>query len=261
MAEGKKVAQKKIEAMREIVELIKKNETVMVASIKNLPSGQFQDIRKKLKGSADVRVVKKRIMWKALENSGRKDINKLEGHVLEDSAILFSKLDPFELAGILADNKNLIKAKPGQIAEEDIEVEPMPTDLVPGPVISEFGALGIKIAVEDGKIAIKEKKVIVKKGNKITDAAASIMAKLDIKPFSIGLEPMAVYEGKEGKIFTTIKIDKKKTLEDTKMAAAGALGLAQRIAYHCKETISYLIAKASIQEKSLLNLTKTEEAK
>lgn len=256
----KKVSKKKIEAVKLLAELINKSNTIIIASIKNLPSRQFQDIRKNLRDKAAIRVVKKRIMTRAIEESKNKTIEKLKEHVQEDSAILFSKEDAFALAGILAENKNLIKAKSGQEAVEDIEVEVGLTDLIPGPAITEFGNLGIKIAVEEGKIAIKEKKIIVKKGKEISEGAASIMSKLDIKPFKIGLEPLAIYDSKTGKIYTDIKIDKDKAVEDLKTTLVKALGFAQKIAYYCTQTIGFLLAKANSEGKAL-NKLQTKEKK
>ena|SRR3989344_5902448 len=252
------VSKKKLETVKKLIELIKNNNTIMIASIKNLPSRQFQEIRKKLKGKAEVMVVKKRIMLKAIEKSEDEKIKKLGEHVCEDSGVLFSKEDAFELAGLLAENKNPLKAKSGQEATEDIEVEAGVTDLIPGPAISELGNLGIKIAVESGKIAIKEKRVIVKAGEKISQEAASIMAKLDIIPFEIGLEPLAVYDRKNGNIYTNIRIDKKKTIEDLRISSMKALGLAQKIVYYCKETIGFLLAKANAEHSALLRLQQQE---
>lgn len=255
----KKVSKKKLETVKKLVELIKSNSTVMIASIKNLPSRQFQNIRKKLKGKAEVIVVKKRIMLKSLEESQEENIKKLEKYICEDSAIIFSKEDPFDLAGILAENKNPLKAKPGQEAVEDIVVNEGPTDLAPGQAISELGALGIKIGVEEGKIAVKEKKIIVKAGEKINENAAAIMAKLDIIPFEIGLEPLAIYDSKTGQIYTDVKIDKKKTIEELRTNSMKALGLAQKIVYYCKETIGFLLAKANAEAGSLSKLSPMEE--
>ncbi len=249
----RKVSERKLETVKKLVELIKNNNIVIIASIKNLPSKQFQNIRKKLKGKAEVIVVKKRIILKAIENVG-KSLGELKDYIQEDSAILFSKLDAFELAGFLAENKNLIGARAGQVAEEDIIIEEGPTDLPPGPAISEFGNLGIKIAVEEGKIAVKEKKVIVKAGEEVSEAAASVLSKLDIKPFKIGLEPIAIYDGKAGKIYIDIKIDKEKTVEDIKIAAVKALGFAQKIIYYCKESIGFLLRKASLNAITLEKL-------
>lgn len=248
---GRKVSEKKLETVKKLVELMKNNNTMIIASIKNLPSRQFQNIRKKLRGKAEVNVVKKNIMLKSLESSGIQSLEKMKDYVCEDSAVLFSKEDAFELAGILSENKNALRAKPGQITPEDIAVEEGPTDLTPGPAISELGALGIKIAVEEGKIAIKERKVIAKSGDKISDSAASLMAQLEILPFKIGLEPIAIENIKTGKIYTNVKIDKEKTIADLKVSAAKSLGFAQKIAYYCKETIGYFLAKAGAEEKTL----------
>ena len=248
------VSKKKLETVKELIELIKNNDTIMIASIKNLPSRQFQEIRKKLRGKAEMKVIKKRIMIRAIETSENKEINKLAEHVQEDSVVLFSKEEAFDLSGFLSENKSPAKAKLGQTTEDDIEVEAGITDLIPGPAISELGNLGIKIAVEDGKIAIKENKVIVKTGEKISGEAASIMAKLDIIPFKIGLEPIAVFDKKSGEIYLDIKIDKEKTTEELKTGAAKALGFAQKIIFYCKETISYFLAKANAEEKTLKKL-------
>jgi len=36
--------------------------------------------------------------------------------------------------------------------------------MMAGPAVSEFGALGIKIQIENGKITVRDSKVIAKKG-------------------------------------------------------------------------------------------------
>jgi len=245
------VSKKKLENVKKLIELIESNSTMIVASIKNLPSRQFQNIRKNLRGKARVVVVKKRIMIRAIDGSGNKNLQKLKEHICEDSSILFSKEDAFELAGILAENKNPVRAKPGQKAIEDISIEAGQTEIPPGPAISEFSNLGIPISVEDGKIAIRQGKVIVKAGEEISEAAASIMSKLDIMPFKIGLEPIAICDIKNGKIYLNVKIDREGTLMELKMAAAKSLGFAQKIAYYCKETIGYLLAKANMNGKAI----------
>jgi len=255
----RKVSNKKIETVKKLVELIHKNNTLIVASIKNLPSKQFQDIRKKLRSQAEVMVVKKRVMLKAIEEAKTAGIENLKKHIQEDSAVLFSKFDAFEVAGILAENKNPIGARPGQVTEQDVEIEEGPTDLVPGPAISELGALGIKISVEDGKISIREKKVIVKAGDKISEAAASVMSKLDIKPFEIGLEPLVVYDKKAGKVYLDVKIDRKKALIEIKTAGAKAVAFAQKIAYYCRETIGFLLRKANADSRAVEKLKPKEE--
>lgn len=55
----KKVPAYKIKTVKELSDLIKNKRTVLVASIKNIPGSQFQEISKKLRGKARVKVPKK----------------------------------------------------------------------------------------------------------------------------------------------------------------------------------------------------------
>jgi len=64
-----KVSERKIKIVKEISELIKNKRTVLIASIKNLPASQFQEISKKLRGKANVKVPKKNLMLRAIDNS------------------------------------------------------------------------------------------------------------------------------------------------------------------------------------------------
>ena len=123
--------------------------------------------------------------------------------------------------------------------------------MLPGPAISELGALGLQVAVEDGKIAIKAAKVVITKGQTINENAASIFMKLNIMPFNVGLNITAAYDVASKKIFTELKIDPEGYTEDLKSAAGKALGFAQKIAYACKDTIGYLLAKANSGAKAL----------
>lgn len=254
-----KIPQKKIKAVSELVEFIKNKRTIMVASIKNIPASQYQEIMKNLRGKAIVKFPKKNLIFKAIDSSGDETVKKLKEQIGESSAILFSDAEAFELSLELMDKKTPAKAKPGQEATEDIEIPAGPTDFVPGPAISELGALGIQIQIEKGKIHIKETKVIVKKGEKISRAAADIMSKMGIKPFSIGFVPIAAFDTKEKKIYVDIKVDRKETKNNLKTAFSKALPFAVEIGYATEETITFLIGKAGVREKALENLLKVEK--
>lgn len=182
-------------------------------------------------------------------------INGLEPFVTENCAFAISDVEGFELAGILAKKKTPVFAKAGQIAPIDIEVKDGPTDLVPGPAISELGALGLQVAVENGKLSIKTAKVVVKQGNVINEATAAILQKLAIHPFSVGLDPIAFYDIKTEKIYKDVKIDEEGAATELREAAAKSLGFAQKIVYYCKETIGYLLFKGTIQAKALESKT------
>jgi large subunit ribosomal protein L10 len=255
------VSEEKKKIVDEISKLIKSKNTILVASIKNLPASQFQEICKKLRGKAIVKVPKKNLIFRAIENSKDAEIKKLEQIIDTDVAVLFSDMDVFELAGYLAESKIPVKARPGQEAPEDIEIQPGPTSLPPGPAVSELGSLGIQIKIEGGKISIAAPKRLVKKGEKISQGAANIMSKLDIKPFSSGFVPLAGLDVKEKKLYINIKINKEETLKDIKHAFGKALPFAVSIGYPAKDTINFLIGKAHSHAKVLEKIDKTPENK
>lgn len=245
------VSEEKKETLAELTKLAKENNTILIASIKNIPASQFQEISKKLRGKAVVKVPKKSITFMALDSMGNEIVENLKSKIEDSVAILFSDMDPFELSAYLLENRSPAKAKAGQKAPVDIEVEAGPTDLVPGPAISELGALGIQIQIEKGKITIKEPKVISKEGQKISQGAADLMGKLDIRPFTVGFTPLAAFDKKGNKVYTEITIDKEATLDELKDAYGKALAFAVEIEYTNKDTIGFLIGKAGIQSKAL----------
>ena len=255
------VPEKNIISVKAFSNLIKSKRTILIVSIKNLPASQFQEISKKLRGKALVKVPKKNLIIRAINDSKNEKVKQIKEYIDENIAILFSDLDSFELAHELVKNKSPAKAKPGQEAPEDIEVLAGLTDLMPGPAISELGALGIQIQIEKGKIAIKEPKVIVKKGEKISANAADVMNKLDMKPFSVGFIPLVAFDTKEEKLYLNININEEEAVNEMKSLFSKALAFAVSRGYSSKDTIKFLLAKALVNEKILENLSDRQEAK
>ncbi len=249
-----KIPEKKLKEVEILKKLIKEKKTFLIASIKNIPGSQFQEIGKKLRGKAIIKVPKKSLIFRAIEKSGNGEVKKLKEYINESFALLFSDLDTFDLAAELLKNRSPAKAKSGQEAPVDITIEEGPTDLVPGPAISELGALGIEIRIEKGKIHIKKPKIIVKEGEKIKQAVADVMAKLDIRPFSIGFIPLCSFDTIENKLYTEIKIDSEAIVEELKYAFAKALGFAVEIDYINSETIKVMIGKATAHERRLISI-------
>jgi len=258
--ETTQVNEDKVKIVEELSNLLKNKKTVLIASIKNLPASQFQNIGKSLRGRAIVKVPKKNLILRAIDESKNEEIKKIKDYIKENTAILFSDLESFELAAELSENKSPVKAKTGQEAPEDIKVEAGPTDLLPGPAITELGSLGIQIQIEKGKITIKESKVIVKKNEKISENASNIMNKLDIKPFSVGFIPLVALDNENGKLYLEIKIDKKETIKELKDSFARALSFAIEINYSSGDTIKFLISKANSHGKVIENLMGKEKS-
>jgi large subunit ribosomal protein L10 len=255
MASRKKLRSHSIKekAVKEIIEEIKKSKTLVVVSIKGLPSRQFQEIKKSIRNNAKVRVAKKNILLRVVKGLGKDSALKLEDYIKENCAFIISNIEGFELAGILLRKRSSVFAKAGQIATSDIEVKDGPTDLPPGPAISELGSLGLVVSVESGKIAIKKSKIVVRQGEIIKDNVASVLQKLGIQPFNVGLEPVCVYDVQTEKIYSELKIDPDLAIQELKNSAGKALGFAQRIKYFCRETIGYFLVKANMEGTAINN--------
>lgn len=253
------IPERKTASVKELETLLKTKKTLLLASIRGLPASQFQEIGKQLRDRAVVKVPKKNLFLRALDASKVKGADDLKAGLESDVAFLFSDKDGYELAADLLKSKSPAKAKPGQIAPFDIEVQPGPTSLTPGPAISELGALGIQIQIKGGKIEIKEPRVIAKEGNPISQGAADIMAKLDIKPFSIGFIPLSTLDLTNGTYYASIEIDTEKAREALLYAYGRGLPFAVSIGYATPETITFMIQKAAAHEKALSQLEPQEE--
>jgi large subunit ribosomal protein L10 len=267
---GKKKTEKKVEQreasdekkkiVADLASKMKKNKTVLLASTKGLPSSQFHQIKKNFRGKAEIKVVKKSAALRAIETAMRPGLDALKNEIRADVAIFFSDLDAFELSGMLTDNQSPTKAKAGDIAPEDIIVEAGPTELLPGPAISELSGVGLRVAVEGGKIAVKMQKVIVAKGEVVKENVASVLGKLNITPMKVGFEPLAAYDSVSEKVYVGIKIDKAGALEQLRHDIGKALGFATKVGYVVKETLSFFMARANAESKAIENLINKSNA-
>jgi len=255
---SKHIPQSKMNSVKELTELLKTKKTILVADISNIPGSQFQQIVKKLRGKAIVKVPKKNLFLRALDSAKKEKAKELKNFLTKPVALLFSDLDSYDLAAELIKNKSPAKAKAGQKAPRDLEIPAGPTDLVPGPAISELGALGIKIQIQGGKIEIKEPRVVAKEGSSITEGAAAMLSKLGIMPFTIGFIPISSYDDSEGKIYLDIIIDSEGALTSLKDSYRKALAFGVSIGQFNSQTIPLLIRKAGSHERRLIKVISGE---
>ena len=240
------VSEEKKKLVARFVKLINDNPVVGAIDIEGMPAAQLQKMRETLRDNdIELIVAKRRLIKHALEQAkaSKKGIEQLEEFLRGMPALIFSKLDSFKLYKLLKSSKSEAPAKAGQVAPKDIVVKAGPTPFLPGPIISELGAVGLKSGVEDGKVAIKEDAVVAKEGDEITAELAGLLTRLDIKPMEIGLNLTASLE--DGTIFKkdVLDVDEEQFIADITRLAQESFNLSVEAGYLTKENVEIVVQK------------------
>jgi large subunit ribosomal protein L10 len=254
---SKRIPTAKIEAVEELVNLIKSIEVLGIAKAEGIGAKQIQRLRKVLEGQAKLKVTKNTLIRLALNECAdeKTDITKLADYLTGSNIFIFAKMDPFKLTRILDQNKMRTLAKPGQIAPEDIVVPAGNTGFPPGPLITEFSNVGLPTRIDAGNIAITKDTVVAKEGEIISKQLALVLSRLGIEPMEVGLTLEFSYE--DGLLLQKedLQIDIDEIRGQFTEAASQALNLAINIAYAAPETIRMLILKAYMDSIRLAEIT------
>jgi len=246
-----KAAQAKKQVVQKIKDFAKTYPIIGILNMENLPAGSLLNMKKQLRGKVELVMTRKTLLQIGLKDlklqNGEKLIEGLKGM----PALMFTKENPFALYRIIKKSKTPAAAKAGQLAPRDIVIPAGPTPFTPGPVISEFAALGIKAGVEGGKVAIKQDATVVREGQPIEAKLASMLQRLGVEPMEIGLDLACVYE--KGIIYpkSVLDIDETKFMQNLMGAAGGAFNLACEMTYTTHDTIETLLGKAFREAKEV----------
>jgi len=236
----------KARKVEEIKELLRRYRTIGIASLHKVRAAQLQELRKKLKDTAYLQVIKNRLVERAIsETKGLPNIEKLKEHLKGSNLFLFTNLNPFKLALILEKSKVKGFAKAGDIASEDVIVPAGNTGLSPGPIISQLGSVGIPTRIEGGSVWVSRDTVVVRKGEVVSQNLAAVLSKLGIKAIEAGLSLKVVYDN--GLIIPEedLAIDIEEYKRVIGEAHAEAFNLSLSAAYPTSENIAALIQVAN----------------
>ena len=241
-----KVAPWKREVVDELVEMFDRYPVVGILDITDLPSDQFQQIRRQLRGQAEIRVVRKTLLKRSIEHAAQKDpkLRELITHIRGQPALIFTQMSPFKLSRTLDASRINAPAKPGTSSPKDVVIPAGETDFAPGPIVGELQRVGIKARIQAGKIVILEDCRLLKQGDIITKEIANVLARFGIEPLELGLKLCAAYEA--GTIFSTevLAIDEKQVFGQLQIAHLNAMNLSININYPTSATIGILVAQA-----------------
>ncbi len=236
----------------EIVNLVKEYPFVAVATLNELPASIVSVLRKKLKGQAELRVVKTRVVQIALKES-KVDTSKLDPYVKESVLMIFSKVNPFELFSFVKKNKGSAAAREGDVADSDILVQAGDTGLPPGPALSTLKAAGLEVKVAGPTISISKDKVVAKKGEAIKKEVAEVLGKLNIKPIKVGMKIIGVLDKNENMFYPAdaLDMDEEELFSKFVLAYQQAMNLAVNAVIFEDSVVETIVVKAEREAKAL----------
>jgi len=242
----------KADKVKELKELLLQYNAVAIASLEKVRAAQLQKLKKKLQKNAYLRVVKNSLITRAVsETKDKTGMETLEKYLTGPNLFLFTNLNPFKLTLLLEKSRVKASARAGDLAAFDVTVPAGNTGLPPGPIISQFTAVGLRTRIEAGSVWVSKSTMVVKKGEPISLQLSSLLSKLGIKPVEVGLTLKVVYD--DGIILNeeNLKLDIDAFRRSVEAAHQYAFNLSLEAAIPLPENISYLIRKANQEAYSL----------
>jgi len=238
----RQAALEKAEEVEEIKNFIQQYKVLGVARLQKVRAAQLQELRRKLEDSAYFHVIKNTIMRRAVaECKDKPGLEGLEEHLTGSNIFLFTNLNPFKLALLLHKSRVKTTAKAGDTAAQDVIVPAGNTGLPPGPIISQFAAVGLSTRIEAGSVWITRDTLVTKKGDIIEARLASVLSKLGLKPVEAELTMKVAYDN--GLIITEeqMLLDLEEVRRGFEEVHALALNLSLNAAFPTPENMALLL--------------------
>lgn len=195
--------QKKEIYTKNLVELLKQYNRILLVNIDNVGAYSIQKIRQVLRGKATLLFGKNTLIRKTIrdyvekcEEAGNKDSARIEGllpFIKGNVGMVFTNADLNETKEVVESFKQKAPAKVGQVAPNDVFVEPGPTGMEPTQT-SFLQALNIASKIVKGQVEISNRVHLVKQGDKVGQSEAALLDKLNIMPFSYRAEVRTVFD-------------------------------------------------------------------
>lgn len=172
----------------------------MVVDMTNISSNQCQNIRQGLRGKGEFLMGKNTTIKNALKkiSESRPELKGVENVIKNNVGLIFTNGSLSEIEEVFEQHKVHAVAKPGDLAQKDVWIEPIATSLDPGKT-SFFQALGIATKITKGKIEILSKCHALTKGKRVGHSEAALLSLLGVTPFVYKMKVLHAYS--DGKFF------------------------------------------------------------
>jgi len=155
----------------------------------------MQTIRKNLRGKAEVLMGKNTMIRKVIKGNLGKNplLESLVPYVRGNIGFIFTSGDLNEIRTSVNNERVSAPARVGSLSPCDVIVPKGPTGLDPQQT-SFMQALNIATKINRGQVEIINDVLLLKTGDKVGQSEATLLSKLNIRPFSYGLSVLTVYD-------------------------------------------------------------------
>lgn len=247
------IPSEKIETVQETVELLNQYDVIAAADLNKVSSAMLQDMRRRLRGRLEFKVLKNTLMRISMEEAGKESYEDFIEQAAGPNVFMFTNGNPFRVTMELDANKVKVFAKAGDIAMDDIILSAGNTGLSPGPLIGKFGALGVRTRIEGGNIWVAQDTIACRAGEPINEDLADLLQRMGIRASEMGLRVKTVYERGEVIPGDALILDLDDYRGRLEQAVAGAFKVAVEAAYYTPVTVPTILAKA-VQQASAVAL-------
>ncbi|KAI5188757.1 large subunit ribosomal protein LP0 [Nematocida minor] len=211
----------------------------MVVEMTNISSSQCQIIRQALRGKGEFLMGKNTTIKSALKKliDAHPELKDVENVIKNNVGLVFTNGSLSEIENIFEEKKTHAVAKPGDLSQCDIWIEPIITGLDPGKT-SFFQALGIATKITKGKIEILSKCKALTQGKRVGHSEAALLSLLGVTPFVYKMKITHAYS--DGKFFDSeyLKITSETVESMVKEAVSTLAALALGAGYVTESTVS-----------------------
>jgi len=245
MSGGGSKAARKQEYFEKLKTFLDKYNKVIIVGADNVGSNQMQKIRHSLRGKGEVLMGKNTMIRKVLREHAESNpkVEALSPLVKNNVGFVFTNGDLNEVEKKLLEYRVGAPAKAGTIAPMDVIVPKGPTGMEPTQT-SFLQALNIASKINKGQVEIVSDVHLIKIGEKVGSSEATLLQKLNIKPFSYGLTLLHIYDN--GSVYepSVLKLTDADILAKFRAGVANVASLSLAIGYPTLASLPHALSNA-----------------
>lgn len=192
---SKPISARKLKYEKTLLKCLNEFKQVLLIGVDNVGSSAMQDLRKQLRGKAQILMGKNTVIRRILRTEAKvnEGLLNLLPVIKMNVGFVFTNEPLIEIRNLITERQDPAQAKAGVIAPTDVWLEPGPTALDPGQTAF-FQAMNIGTKINRGSIEIVGRTKLITEGDKVSASAAVLLSKLKKLPFFYGIKCLHVYE-------------------------------------------------------------------